>query len=154
LIYHKPTAEPYILPYTSDHPRHIHHNIPYAALVHIVRLCSHVQDFNTERIRLEMSLLLNDYPPNFITKHFNRFFELNNTIRVLEQLDEQIYRQLHNKLLYQPTRHEKNLQKTMEDPVQFPEVLQPKIWDRKVMYPSYIFDSRLTIHFPKEFHTW
>ena len=23
-IYHKPTTEPYILPYTSDHPRHIH----------------------------------------------------------------------------------------------------------------------------------
>ena len=26
-IYHKPAAEPYILPYTSDHPRHIHRNI-------------------------------------------------------------------------------------------------------------------------------
>jgi hypothetical protein len=29
-IYHKPTAEPYILPYTSDHSHHIHRNIPYA----------------------------------------------------------------------------------------------------------------------------
>ena len=27
-VYHKPTAEPYILPYTSDHPRHVHRNIP------------------------------------------------------------------------------------------------------------------------------
>ena len=32
-VFHKPTAEPYILPYTSDHPRHIHRNIPYAALL-------------------------------------------------------------------------------------------------------------------------
>jgi hypothetical protein len=31
-VCHKPTAEPYILPYTSDHPRHVHRNIPYAAL--------------------------------------------------------------------------------------------------------------------------
>ncbi|CAF4999473.1 unnamed protein product, partial [Rotaria sp. Silwood1] len=27
-IFHKPAAEPYILPYTSDHPRHVYHNIP------------------------------------------------------------------------------------------------------------------------------
>ena len=31
-VFHKPTAEPYILPYTSNHPRHGHRNIPYAAL--------------------------------------------------------------------------------------------------------------------------
>lgn len=40
-IYHKSTAEPYILPYTSDHPRHIHRNIPYAALLRAARICSH-----------------------------------------------------------------------------------------------------------------
>ena len=34
-IYHKPAAEPYILPYTSTHPRHIHRNIPYAALLQL-----------------------------------------------------------------------------------------------------------------------
>ena len=28
-VYHKPTTEPYILPYTSGQPRHIHYNIPY-----------------------------------------------------------------------------------------------------------------------------
>ncbi|CAF1153797.1 unnamed protein product [Rotaria sordida] len=32
-IYHKPAAEPYILPYKSDHPRHSHRNIPYGALL-------------------------------------------------------------------------------------------------------------------------
>ena len=31
-VCYKPTAEPYILPYTSDHPRHVHRNIPCAAL--------------------------------------------------------------------------------------------------------------------------
>ncbi|CAF1440615.1 unnamed protein product [Rotaria sordida] len=31
-IFHKSAAEPYVLPYTSDHPRHVFRNIPYAAL--------------------------------------------------------------------------------------------------------------------------
>jgi hypothetical protein len=57
-IYHKPTAEPYILPYTSDHPRHIHRNIPYAILLHAARLCSNATDFNSERIHIDMCLLL------------------------------------------------------------------------------------------------
>src|SRR5271156_5441881 len=61
-IYHKPTAEPYILPYTSDHPHHIRRNIPYAALLRAARICSNVNDFNSERIRIDVSLLLNNYP--------------------------------------------------------------------------------------------
>ena len=105
-IYHKPTAEPYILPYTSDHPRHIQRNIPYAALLRAARICSHIDDFNLERIRIDMSLLLNQYPPNFITKYFNRFFEVNNALLVLQQLDGQMYQRLHNQLLYQPIRRE------------------------------------------------
>ncbi|CAF1296249.1 unnamed protein product [Rotaria sordida] len=74
-LYHKPTTEPYILPYTSDHPRHIHRNIPCAALLSAARICSDVQDFNTECIRIDMPLLLNNYPPNFIRNQFNRFFQ-------------------------------------------------------------------------------
>lgn len=32
-IYHKLAAEPFVLPYHSDHPRHTHRNIPYAPLL-------------------------------------------------------------------------------------------------------------------------
>ena len=94
-IYHKPTTEPYILPYASDHPHHIHRNIPYAALLRAARVCSHVSDFNSECTRTDISLLLNDYPPNFISKQFNRFFRLNNAIPVLSQLNEESYHHLH-----------------------------------------------------------
>jgi hypothetical protein len=73
-IYHKPTVEPCIIPHTSDNPRHIHRNIPYAALLRAARLCSHVNDFNSERIRIDMSLLLNHYSPKFITKQIQSFF--------------------------------------------------------------------------------
>ena len=32
-VFRKPAAEPYILPYTSDHPPHIHRNILYVVLL-------------------------------------------------------------------------------------------------------------------------
>jgi hypothetical protein len=66
-VLHKPTAEPYILPYTLDYPRRIDRNIPYAALLRADRICSDVHDFTIERIRIDMSRLLNDYSPAFIT---------------------------------------------------------------------------------------
>ena len=153
-VFHKPTAEPYILPYTSDHPPHIHRNIPYAALLRAARICSHVNDFNSERIRIDMSLLLNGYPPNFISKQFNRFFHLNNAIPVLNELNEHVYHHLHQTSLHQPTRREKQLRNMMEDPVKTPLVLQPKIWNKDLMYPRYLFDTGLTIKLPKEFYKW
>ena len=88
---HKPSTEPYILPYTSDHSVHIRRNIQYAALSRSTRICSDVEDFNRENIRIDMSLLLNKYPPSFIREQFNRFYEINNTMLVLNQMNQQIY---------------------------------------------------------------
>ncbi|CAF4551435.1 unnamed protein product, partial [Rotaria sp. Silwood2] len=99
-LYHKTTAEPYILPYTSDHPRHVHRNIPYAALLRAARICSDVYDFNRERIRIDISLLLNNYPPNFIRKQFDRFFQVNNAMPVLDESNSQVYHRLHQQLLH------------------------------------------------------
>jgi hypothetical protein len=48
-VYRKPAAEPHILPYTSDHPRHIHSNTIYTALLRAIRLSSDVQTFDQER---------------------------------------------------------------------------------------------------------
>ena len=121
-IYHKPTAEPYILPYTSDHPRHIHRNIPYAALLRAARICSNVNDFNLECIRIDVSLLLNSYPPKFVSQQFHRFFHLNDAISVRTEFNQNVYSRLHHNLLYQPTRREKQLKPMMEDPIQNPVV--------------------------------
>jgi len=153
-IFHKPTTEPYILPYTSDHPTHVCRNIPYAALLRAARICSHVEDFNNERIRIDMSLLLNHYPPNFITKHFNRFFALNNAIPVFHEINPRVYNELHESLLHQSTRREKQLSKMIQDPIRYPTVLQPKIWNSQILYPRYKFDSSLSKHFQSKFQIW
>ncbi|CAF1267435.1 unnamed protein product [Rotaria sordida] len=122
-IYHKPAAEPYILPYRSIHPRHIHRNIPYGALLHAVRICSNINDFNTERCHIDVSLLLNGYPPNFITKQFYCLFHLNNDMSGLKLMNENAYHHIHQRLLHHPTRHEKELKKMTEDPIEKPFVL-------------------------------
>ncbi|CAF5189025.1 unnamed protein product, partial [Rotaria sp. Silwood1] len=57
-IYPKSASEPYILPYESDHPRHVHANIIYIALVRAARSCSNVEDFDMERLSTEMILLV------------------------------------------------------------------------------------------------
>ncbi|CAF2844611.1 unnamed protein product [Rotaria sp. Silwood2] len=96
-IYHKPTADPYFLPYTSDHPHRIHRNIPYTALIRAARLCNNLHDFHMERLRIKVSLLLNNYPPKFIK---NQFFQVNKADILIKRFDEKTYHQLHYKLLY------------------------------------------------------
>ncbi|CAF1067542.1 unnamed protein product [Rotaria sordida] len=65
-IFRNPAAEPYILPYASDHPRHIHSNTIYTALLRGVRIYSDVHTFDHERLNIEIGLLLNGYLPKFI----------------------------------------------------------------------------------------
>ncbi|CAF4049813.1 unnamed protein product [Rotaria sordida] len=105
-IYHKSAWEPYILPYESDHPRHIHANIIYTMLVRAARLCSTVEDFDMERLSTEMILLLNGYPPKFLQQHMKNFFIQHDAMSVWTELNSEAYQQLHNALLYKPTRRE------------------------------------------------
>ena len=155
-VFHKLTTEPYVLPYTSDHPRHVHRNIPYAALLRAARICSNVHDFTIEHIRIDMSLLLNAYPPAFITKHVSRFFDQYNTQSVLKQLNEQDYFKLHQKLLHQPTRREKQLQATpVDDVAQMPESqMRKKAWDPNILYVPHQFESGPRTAFRLIFRAW
>lgn len=153
-IYPKPAAEPYILPFTSDHPRHVQRNIPYGALLRAIRICSNLRDFETELIRIDLSLLLNSYPPNFIRKQFHRLLHPKEKPFATTSMTVDIYSQMHRTLLNQPTRRETQLHRMIQNPIEFPLVLQPKVWDRKVMYPRYLFESGLTVAITKQFLNW
>lgn len=109
-VFHKPAAEPYILPFLSDHPRHIHRSTIRSQLIRAARLCSHVEDFDKERLTIEFTLLLNGYPPRFISYYFKQFFHKMNVLSLREQLDEVTYRELHQQLLNRPTRRENQQQ--------------------------------------------
>ena len=103
-VHRKPAAEPYILPYTSDHPRHIHSNTIYTALLRAIRLSSDLQTFDHGRLNSEVSLLSNGYPPKFITHHFKQFFLKYGALSIYKDLDSERYQRLHASLLDQSTK--------------------------------------------------
>ena len=69
-VFHKPSYEPYYLPFNSVHPIHIKKNIPFVMYLRAIRYCSSFQSFIEEREALRMSLLLNKYPNAFIQEQF------------------------------------------------------------------------------------
>ncbi|CAF4927880.1 unnamed protein product, partial [Rotaria socialis] len=58
-VYHKPSAEPYVVPFISDHPRYIFQNIIQTALVRAIRYSSTFEAFNHERRAIRLMLLFN-----------------------------------------------------------------------------------------------
>ena len=60
-VYHKDAAEPYVVPFTSDHPPHIFRNIITIALNRAVRYSSTFEAFNNERRYIRLKLLYNGY---------------------------------------------------------------------------------------------
>ena len=58
-VYHKPAAEPAVLPFSSDHPRHVFQNIVQTALTRAIRYSSTLALFNAERRRIRLMLIYN-----------------------------------------------------------------------------------------------
>lgn len=58
-VYHKPAAEPYTVPFQSDHPRHTFTNIIDNALLRAIRYSSSLSAFNQERRAIKLMLLYN-----------------------------------------------------------------------------------------------
>jgi len=58
-VYHKEAAEPYLVPFNSDHPRHIFKNIIDTALLRAMRSSSTLTAFNKEQRSIKLMLLYN-----------------------------------------------------------------------------------------------
>jgi hypothetical protein len=58
-VYHKEAAEPHVLPFMSDHPRHMFSNIIQGALFRAVRYSSTIEALDEGRRNLEITLLYN-----------------------------------------------------------------------------------------------
>ncbi|CAM4973025.1 unnamed protein product [Rotaria socialis] len=153
-VYHKPSADPYYLPYTSDHPHQIHRNIPYTALLRAARFCSNLNDFHLERIRIELTLLLNQYPPKMLSNQFQRFFQMNKADQLIKNLDQNMYYLLHKHVLYSQTKRKSTILPTNTDPVISPPALEEKPWDKSLMFVKYHFETGPNLTFPKQFYTW
>ena len=139
-VFHKPAAEPCILPFSSDHPRSNHRNIIYGGLVRAARYSSNVQDFDCERSKFELTLLTSGYPLAFIDYHFRRFFYANQAMPVWKLLDVASYQRLHMKLLNQPTRQEKKRQQLSSHIQNIADYIPTKkAWNREKLIVSLPF---------------
>jgi hypothetical protein len=58
-VYHKEAAETYVVPFNSDHCRHIFRNIIDGTLLRAVRYSSTLSAFNKERCTIKLMLLYN-----------------------------------------------------------------------------------------------
>ena len=70
-MFHKPSHEPYVLPYNSIHQTHIKQNLPYSFILKAFRYCSTYEAYLRERETLRVMFILNKYPNEFIDKQFN-----------------------------------------------------------------------------------
>jgi hypothetical protein len=60
-VHRKEAAEPYIVPFQSDHPRHVFANIINGALMRAIRYSSTLSAFNEERRSIKLTLLYNGF---------------------------------------------------------------------------------------------
>lgn len=85
-------AAPYLLTYPSDQ---------YAAqirrhLIHIIRLCSNIEDFQEEQTFMYFVYSLNGFPLNFVADCIEKVFHEFNPSKFYAQYDQEAYQSLRN----------------------------------------------------------
>ncbi|CAM4830594.1 unnamed protein product [Rotaria magnacalcarata] len=103
-VYHKPSYEPYYLPFNSVHPLHMKKNIPFAMFLRAIIYCSTFKAFLDEREDLRMALLLNKYPGKFIDNQFNRVLKKCNITQLLTSNN---YNTIRKNIIYNIIEEEK-----------------------------------------------
>ena len=73
-VHQELTKQRYTLPYVSGHPKWNYANWFRAALIRAVCCCSSIDDFQQERIRLELTFLASGYSLVFVETHVQHFF--------------------------------------------------------------------------------
>ena len=74
-VYHKEAAESYVVPFKSDHPRHVFNNIIDDVLMRAIRYSSTLSAFNEEQRTIKLTLLYNGLvlPTAIFTSSFFHF---------------------------------------------------------------------------------
>ena len=76
-VFHKQSAEPYVVPFKSDHPRSIFKNVIDTALTRAIRYSSTLSAFNIERRSIKLTLLYNGFVSySYFFSHYLIYFLL------------------------------------------------------------------------------
>jgi hypothetical protein len=129
-IHHRQNQQPHTLPYTSNgNSIRYHSHWLRSSLIRAVRYCTTVEDFNQERIYLEMTYLANGYSFEFIEKHIQHFFTFFNGKTILP-LDQHLYEKFR--------RHLFNF---MSEQRQYMEKKQDSLKKNRRFHLSYIYNN-------------
>ncbi|CAF4681996.1 unnamed protein product [Rotaria socialis] len=73
-VYHKEAAEPYVVPFGSDHPDHVFRNTIDTAITRAVRYSTTLSQFEEEIRQMKLMFLYNGYPPRHIDRRLTKLF--------------------------------------------------------------------------------
>ena len=90
-MYHHPILQSYTLPYVVGHSKVQHSHWLRYALIRAVCYCSSVEDFNQERIYLELTYLANGYSLLFVETHVQHFLNHFHAEDIRYSLDRSMY---------------------------------------------------------------
>jgi hypothetical protein len=145
-VYHNEAAEPYILPFKSDHPRHIFGNIIETALLRAIRYSSTSEIFNIEQRSIKLMLLYSgfvfhlyfvntnlayfSYPPKYIYTRFREFFRRYTSLSSSSSIqpffkNQNEFNNIRSQLLDQKTSAEKQIQSRIDKAKSYNKTLEP-----------------------------
>ncbi|CAF4324893.1 unnamed protein product, partial [Rotaria magnacalcarata] len=83
-VYHKEAAEPYVVPFGSDHPGHVFRNTVDTTITRAVRYSTTLSEFEEEIRQMKLMFLYNGYPSRHIdwrlttlfSKYLSKYFIL------------------------------------------------------------------------------
>jgi hypothetical protein len=90
-IYHEPTIQRYTLPYVVGHSKVNYSDWIRSALLRAVCYCSSVDDFNQERIYIELTCLVNGYSFIFVESRISHFYDYFRAANLRYDMDQKMY---------------------------------------------------------------
>jgi hypothetical protein len=125
-----------------DHPRLFYRKWFQWALTRAVRYCTSIEDFDQERLYIELTLLANGYSLDFIKMGIKIFFTKHSVLKFETNLDDSTYQLLRKRLLSFVTL-EKEYHK------------QQQLWEsnNQIIHLHYLYDWGPRCEFNKKFKT-
>lgn len=90
-VHHSSPLEKYTLPYVNGHAKSIYSDWLRSALFQAICSCSNVDDFQEERISLELTYLINGYSLSFVQTHLKHFFNYFNANEMQYSMRQSLY---------------------------------------------------------------
>ncbi|CAF4946003.1 unnamed protein product, partial [Rotaria socialis] len=140
-IHRHPLIQGYSLPYEVGHAKLVHSDWLRSALIRAVCYCSSVEDFNLERIYLELTCLTNGYSLRFVETHVQHFFNFFHLHPMRYSRDQIIYNKFrHSWFNYIKMQHELSDQ------------LQQFDDNGQLIHLNYLYEYGARYQFNEQFH--